>query len=425
VSELPPRPHTHADGTTHAHGAAPLYHGYPARPMNAGRVYHGIGVEIPPMGRPMMERLRTALEQPFLGISTGTLQPGLYPLQQTGVSVAGIVDAANAYLNGLRRIDFRRLAKEPLDSPDRRRWVNAFPDWMPTGLWLADLEPGERQAAFDVIAATLSARGFAEMRRVMQVNQALGEFIGHSCDTINELGYFFTIFGEPSSTAPWGWRLMGYHLCLYCTIVGDQLVLTPSFLGAEIAQIETGRYAGLSVLQEEQQGGLELASSMSAAQRAKAVLHPSMLRKDLPPPLTGPDGRHLAAAGQDNRVIPYEGIEAGSLSPGQREKLLTLVELYVGRQRDEFARLRMQEMRQHLDATRFAWIGDPDKVPFYYRIHSPVILIEFDHHSGIFIANNEPEPFHIHTIVRTPNGNDYGMDLLRQHYALFFHPAGR
>ena len=23
---------------------------------------------------------------------------------------------------------------------------------------------------------------------------------------------------------------------------------------------------------------------------------------------------------------------------------------------------------------------------------------------------------HVHTVVRTPNGNDYGIDLLRQHY---------
>jgi len=82
----------------------------------------------------------------------------------------------------------------------------------------------------------------------------------------------------------------------------------------------------------------------------------------------------------------------------------------------------MAEIRGHLHETHFAWIGDPERVPFYYRVHSPVIIIEFDHHSGIFLANAEPESFHIHTIVRTPNGNDYGSDLLRQHYASFPHP---
>lgn len=430
-----PLAHTHADGTTHSHGPAAtthshgdvdvsrLYRGYPPRQMNTGRVYHGMGVDIPAPGRPMMERLREAFTQPFVGITTdGQPQSGLFPLQNTGVSTAPIVAAAQAYLASLKRSDFRRFAVQPLDSPDRRRWINAFPDWMPTGVWLADMESSEREAAYKVIEASLSARGFDETRKAMKVNQALGEFINHSTDSISELGYFFTIFGEPSTTTPWSWRLMGYHLVIYCTIVGDQMVLTPSFVGAEMSVIDEGKYAGIKLLQEEQRGGLELATSLSAAQRNRAVLYPSMLKKDLPPELGGLDGRHLAAAGRDNLVIPYEGIRADALSAGQQEKLLELIDLYVGRMAEPFRQQRLAEVRRSLSETHFAWIGDPEKVPFYYRIHSPVILIEFDHHSGVFIANPEPEPFHIHTIVRTPNGNDYGMDLLRQHYELFPHP---
>jgi hypothetical protein len=53
---------------------------------------------------------------------------------------------------------------------------------------------------------------------------------------------------------------------------------------------------------------------------------------------------------------------------------------------------------------------------FYYRIQSPVVMIEFDQHKGVVLNNPQPEKFHVHTIVRTPNGNDYGMDLLRLHY---------
>jgi hypothetical protein len=45
------------------------------------------------------------------------------------------------------------------------------------------------------------------------------------------------------------------------------------------------------------------------------------------------------------------------------------------------------------------------------------VFIEFDHHAGVFLTNAEPAKFHVHTIVRTPNGNDYGIDLLRLHYA--------
>ncbi len=85
------------------------------------------------------------------------------------------------------------------------------------------------------------------------------------------------------------------------------------------------------------------------------------------------------------------------------------------------ARVRMAEVRRHLGETYFAWIGEtgPESV-FYYRIHSPVILIEFDHQGPIFLprtAGRRPIRQHIHAVVRTPNGNDYGKDLLRQHYA--------
>jgi len=81
-------------------------------------------------------------------------------------------------------------------------------------------------------------------------------------------------------------------------------------------------------------------------------------------------------------------------------------------------------VKRHLDATHFAWIGPvDDHSPFYYRILSPVILVEFDHQSGIVYDNDEPSRDHIHTVVRTPNGNDYGRDLLRQHYAQHNHAA--
>ena len=100
----------------------------------------------------------------------------------------------------------------------------------------------------------------------------------------------------------------------------------------------------------------------------------------------------------------------------------------MGNLRDGHARVQMGDVRRHLDDTHFAWIGgtEPDSV-FYYRIHSPVILIEFDHQRPANLRHlaNDPAPpnaEHIHTVVRTPNGNDYGKDLLRQHYAAHVHP---
>ena len=47
-----------------------------------------------------------------------------------------------------------------------------------------------------------------------------------------------------------------------------------------------------------------------------------------------------------------------------------------------------------------------------------MLLVEYDNHPGVFLTNPEPARFHVHTIVRAPNGNDYGRDLLAQHYRL-------
>jgi hypothetical protein len=109
------------------------------------------------------------------------------------------------------------------------------------------------------------------------------------------------------------------------------------------------------------------------------------------------------------------------MTSGQREELLKLVDLYVSNMDDGHAGVWMSEVRAHLDRTWFAWIGksEPGSV-FYYRIHSPVILIEFDHQLPAAMRHladpKLPNLEHIHAVVRTPNGNDYGKDFLRMHY---------
>ena len=126
----------------------------------------------------------------------------------------------------------------------------------------------------------------------------------------------------------------------------------------------------------------------------------------------------MGGAAQDNRVIPYAGLPANGLSPTQRESLLHLVNTYAQRLPDGPAAAFMEGVERHLDDTHIAWIGGSgDQDAFYYRIHSPVVLIEYDCHQGVFLDNDQPEPFHVHTIVRTPNGGDYGRDLLRRHLA--------
>ena len=128
-------------------------------------------------------------------------------------------------------------------------------------------------------------------------------------------------------------------------------------------------------------------------------------------------------------VLDYAGVRGSELSQAQRKQLLDLIALYVGNMDDGHAKVKMDEVRKHLDSTYFAWIGGTDdKSVYYYRIQSPVILIEFDHQQPAnlrqFAANpRAPNRQHIHVVVRTPNGNDYGKDLLRQHYLLHPHTS--
>ena len=116
--------------------------------------------------------------------------------------------------------------------------------------------------------------------------------------------------------------------------------------------------------------------------------------------------------------MPYVGLSGQDLTAGQRELLVALTGPYLEALPEVPRARRRAQVARHLDQTHLAWIGTwDDGAPFYYRVHSPVLLIEYDNHPGIFLDNDEPEPFHVHTIVRTPNGGDYGRDLLRQHYA--------
>jgi len=129
------------------------------------------------------------------------------------------------------------------------------------------------------------------------------------------------------------------------------------------------------------------------------------------------DGLHLGGAYCDNRIIPYEGLKTDDFSDLQRRDLLDLIEEYLGTLPPGPLRAKMDEVERHFEDTHFCWIGGHEEnQAFYYRIQSPVTLIEFDHHAGVFLNNPAPMNFHVHTLVRTPNGNDYGVDIIRQHY---------
>ncbi len=365
-------------------------------------------------------------DDPFVGITTdGTARPGLSPIGPTHVSTRPLVDAGLAFLATLDDAQ-RRTVTFPVDSDEWRRWCNVHIYLFRHGLLLEDLTAPQRQAALELIRASFSIRGFDTVRDVMRFNEVLADISG-SPDEYGEWAYFLSIFGIPSPDEPWGWQLDGHHLNLHCFVLGDQLVMTPAFLGAEPCHVTSGPFAGARIFAEEERTGLDVVRSLSAEQAGTAILYPSILSADIPPERRVPiDGQMMAGAFQDNRRMEYEGLRADAMTDGQRSLLRRLIDLYVGQIRDGHATVKMDEVARHFDETHFCWMGGTDDVsPFYYKVQSPVILIEFDHEPGVVFANDEPTRHHVHTIVRTPNGNDYGIDLLRQHYERAGHHADR
>ena len=155
---------------------------------------------------------------------------------------------------------------------------------------------------------------------------------------------------------------------------------------------------------------------MTADQRAQATVYASMVDPAMPPGRVHPgDERHLAGAFQDNRVIPVEGVRVADLPEAAQEVALAIAGAFVRLLPEGPRRARLREVRAHLDETWFSWIGghSPGDV-FYYRLQSPVLIAELDHHCGVFLDYDTPQPFHVHTVLRTPHGNDYGRAWVQQ-----------
>jgi hypothetical protein len=281
------------------------------------------------------------------------------------------------------------------------------------GVSFLEMNENQREAAFGLLHAALSAKGLKLTRDIMRLNEHLGELNNNDFEQYGEGRYYITIMGEPSAKEPWGWQLDGHHAIINYFVLGDQVVMTPLFVGSEPVVAKSGKYKGTEILQKEQDSGLALVLALNDAQRKKAVINVSK---------TG--NNNIGEAFKDNVVLDYAGVPVKEFTSAQKKHLLELMGEYVGNMDDGHAKVKMEEVKRHLDQTWFAWIGGtgPEDV-FYYRIHSPVILIEFDHQLPVGIRQLVKDPSvpfrqHVHCVVRTPNGNDYGKDLLRQHYAM-------
>jgi hypothetical protein len=346
-----------------------------------------------------------AVAEPFKGITIdGTPVRGLFPITKTGVSTQPIRAAAESFLTSLSA-DQRSQILFPVETTEWRKWSNIHPTLLRHGLPFFEMSLGQAERAFGLLRESLSPEGFQTAQDIMRLNETVMEMTGKLDEYGDDL-YWLSIMGQPSATEPWGWQIDGHHLIINYFVLGDQVVMTPTFLGSEPVHARSGKYAGTRVFKADEEYGLAVMQALSTSQRSKAIVS-----AELPAEI-------FTSAFRDNIELRYQGIGYGDLSNSQHAALLRLIDLHVGRLRTEHARIKMEEVKRHLRDTFFCWMGgiDEDSV-FYYRVHSPVIIIEFDHQRGIaFRQYDKPYKDHIHVVVRTPNGNDYGKDLLRQHY---------
>ncbi len=352
------------------------------------------------------------LEDPFVGITTnGQAEQGWFPIQSTGVSTTPILEAVNSFLSSLNE-EQRAQCTFPIEDDEWRRWHN-IDFYEREGIALFEMNEQELKLAFGILEAALSTDGVSKAKNIMAMEAYLKEIstqIGilgeEEIALLGDDKYWLTFMGTPSATEPWGWQLDGHHLIINYFVLGDQVVMTPTFMGSELTYIEEGPNAGTRTFVEEGKKGLALYRSLDEQQRALATL---LEEKKY--------GYSRTEGFRDNEVIPYAGVPVIGFSDQQRSLLIDLIEEYIGTMKADRARVRMDEILAQLDYTWFVWVGGSgDEDVFYYRIHSPVVMIEYDHHSPVFVlkegeSNEEPVNWHVHTVVRTPNGNDYGKDL--------------
>jgi hypothetical protein len=360
--------------------------------------------------RTMSQQAETrGLAEPYKGVTTsGEPVRGLFPLRVTGVSTEPVREAAEKLLESLSA-EQRTRTTFNVDDDEWRKWMNQH-FYVRQGVSFEEMNAGQREAALALLSASLSARGLKLSRDIMKLNHTLGELNDGNFAEYGEWLYWITIMGEPSATEPWGWQLDGHHLIINYFVLGSQVVMTPLFVGSEPVIAQAGKYKGTAILQQEQTDGLRMFAALTPEQQKLAVIQAAK---------TG--NNNLAEAFKDNLALDYAGVPVRSLTQAQKKQFLDLVRRFVDNMKEGHARVRMEEVAAHLDETYFAWIGAANEdAVFYYRIHSPVILIEFDHQSPANLRHllqpGAPNRQHIHVVVRTPNGNDYGKDLLRQHY---------
>ena len=297
------------------------------------------------------------------------------------------------------------------------------------GLPLREMDASQQKLAHALVAQALSLHAYGKVTAIMALESVLNLIEGRRLDTLRDPGrYFFSFFDRPGEDR-WGWRLEGHHVSLNYTILDGELAsATPSFLGANPAEVRHGEVAVTRPCGEEEDRARALLESLDDEQRRVAVIcavaPPDFVLMNLPQvPEAGLPGEATALpfvqrlfdemASEHREALRFErarpsGLPASRMDAAQRTLLWQLVAVYLERLPEPLASLERAKIEgSGIDVVYFSWAGELERAgPHYYRLHGPSFLVEYD--------NTQDDANHVHAVWRNPDG-DFGGDVLRRH----------
>jgi hypothetical protein len=315
----------------------------------------------------------------------GTYQPDVKERNPQAMA-----DAANKFLETLSD-EQKTKVMHKLDSNERRQWTNlpARPD--AGGLRLGDCNDDQVRAACLMMATMFSEYGYKKMCNIMIGDDQLLQG-GRRQQGIGTVDFSIVLFATPDPKQPWAFQIDGHHLGVNLAIEGENLSLSPSFVGNQPYdyKIANESYAPMD---PETKLAHKLINALPEELREKAVV--SNRNQNL---RVGP--------GRDGNVPQARGVECGSFNDEQKKIVIDLIQQWVNLLPEKQAAERMKEIESQLNETRFAWNGDtPSGSDISYEIQGPSLIIEYACQGR---GGNPTD--HLHSIYRNPK-NEYGNQL--------------
>jgi Protein of unknown function (DUF3500) len=305
-----------------------------------------------------------------------------------------MTDCANRFLAALDA-NQRGRATFPFDAEERMNWH--FIPKERKGLPLREMTPYQKHLASALLAAGLSQTGYIKAVTIMSLEDVLKIMENDSGERRNPEKYYFSVFGTPSDSSMWGYRVEGHHLSQNYTVVNGKVIDGPSFFGSNPAEVREGPRKGLRTLAGEDDLGIELIHTLDEQQQKVAVVDPTAYQDILTAA-----SRKAALQGQPS------GLSASKMNARQFDALMALMEEYAHNVPDQLAEGRIEQLNKAGRNIFFAWSGGINHGdPHYYRVQTASFLIELD--------DTQDNANHIHSVWRDLTG-DFGEDLLQQHY---------